>query len=128
MEIMFGIILALIAYFVALYAAVRITVDKLGARSGLFGTGMATMFAGFLWHKLVEDSAVNGGYWYNEYGQLSLLYYVLFFGFLVMGLSGIVMMAVDILKAVNELTAWTVKKDIPTWKQIQTEQKTGTKE
>ena len=109
MELLGLIILAVGIYVVAIYIVTKITLDKLGARSGLFGAGIVTMFTGFIWNKIVEYSALLDGYWYFEDGEL--MYFVLFYGFLIMGLSGIVMIAVDLLKAINELRAWVAKKD-----------------
>ena len=64
MGLMGGIFLAVVVYFVMLYMSIKITVDKLGARSGLFGAGLATMFTGFIWHELLEISLINEWIWY----------------------------------------------------------------
>lgn len=143
MEIMFWILVYIVVYFVALYFAVKYTVDKLGARSGLFGGGLVTMFMGFVLHKIVEYTAAVGGYWYNWEGELPILYYLIVFGGLFMGLGGVAMVAVDLLKAVNESRGSAASKyaqsasgtvgscekiqpaqqgKIPTWKQIEMEQ------
>ncbi len=116
-ETMFLIALALASYAVAAYVAVKLTMEKLGARSSLFGIGMATMFGGFIWNMILRDMVIGEKYW-----ERSLAYYISWIC-LIIGLAGIVMMAVDIIKAVNELTAWTVKKNDPVWKQTQTGQK-----
>ena len=117
MEIVFYILLALLGYVLTMYFAVKITKEKLGARSALFGIGVASMFTGFLWNKVLMEIAIDDFiYWWY---RAEPLYYVLSFGSLILGISGIVMMAVDILKAIDELTAWTVKKDTPVWKQTQ---------
>lgn len=111
MELLALIFFALVTYIAAVYIAVKLTIDKLGARSGLFGVGIATMFAGFIWSKLVEYSAIDGWFWYTEDGRLPVMYFVLLYGFMIMGFSGIVMIAVDLLKAINEMRAWVAKKD-----------------
>ena len=100
MELIFIICFALVTYIVGVYIAVKQTEDKLGARSGLFGAGIVTMFVGFIWSKLVEHLAFAGWFWFDDI----LLYYVMVYGFMIMGLSGIVMIAVDLLKAINEMS------------------------
>lgn len=117
MEIMFYISLALLGYAFVMYYAVKITKEKLGARSALFGIGVASMFAGFVWNKVLTEFAIDDRLY--RWFRSETLHDVLSYGSLILGLSGIVMMAVDILKAIDELTAWTVKKDTPVWKQIQ---------
>lgn len=143
-EVLFWIIVVPVVYIAAVFVVARFTVDKLQARTGLFGAGLVTMFMGFLLHKIVEYTAAVGGYWYGWQGELSLLYYVLLFGFLIMGLSGVVMVAVDLLKAVNERRGVVAQEKeqqsvapnvpsipeksppapqghIPTWKRVQME-------
>ena len=88
-------------YLAAVYLLSKITVEKLNARSGLFGAGIVTMFAGFVLHHLMEYTA-GLEYWYTG-SDLSPLYFVLVYGFLIMGLSGILMIAMDLLKGINEL-------------------------
>ena len=135
MEILFAISVTAIVYFVALYFVSKLTVDKWGARSGLFGGGIVNIVMGFVLHKIVEYSAIVSGYWFDWKGELSLLYYVLLYGFLLMGISGVVMIAVDRVKGINELSSsvnyklesrnsdQSIKqKEIPAWKRIQMEQ------
>lgn len=132
MEFLIILIAPLIIYVIAMFVVTNITVDKLGARSGLFGSGIVTMFMGFIMHNLTKEH-------YRYYGRFDLtpMYYVLCYGFLIMGLTGIVMIAVDLLKAVNELSDYASRVDekqsalqknlcssekIPTWKRVQADQ------
>lgn len=148
-EILFGLVVVAVVYFVATYMAVKYTVDKLGARSGLFGVGLVSVVVGFILYTYVGEFGFAKGYEY-WYEYPSMLYYVARFGFLCLGLGGIVMVAVDLLKAVNELGSYvsrtneklsgtqsvpgasakshpTVQENVPTWKRIQMEQETQIK-
>jgi hypothetical protein len=128
----FGI---LAVYITAVYVAAKLAVDKLNARSGLFGAGIVTMFTGFIMHNIIEWSGDR--YWNYVNDDLPFMYYALLYGFLIMGMIGIVMIAVDLLKAVNDLggyvsrvdekqsaiqTAVVDPKEMPAWKRVQMEQ------
>ena len=124
-------------YIAAMLWAEGFFVKRLGARSGLFGAGLVTMFVGVIWCKQLENSFLVDGYWDNGDGTLPLLYYILYYTFLLMGPAGISMMAADLLKAVKELReklddakqklqAVPGKKQeyekVPAWKQVVEEQ------
>jgi hypothetical protein len=132
--ILIGIIVTLCLYVAAVYVVSKLSVDKLDARSGLFGAGIVTMFTGFVLHNIVEWSADK--YWNYVNDDLPFLYYALLYGFLIVGLLGVVMIAVDLLKAINELSGYVSRVDaknctvhngidssdkIPAWKRIQME-------
>ncbi len=129
------IIIVPLVYIVAVYVVSKLTVEKLNARSGLFGAGIVTMSMGFILHELV-DFFESFGYWYAGSGWYDLLpsYYILSYGFLIMGLCGVVMIAVDLLKMINDLQGWVGRVDdkaskagpeekhsyekVPAWKRI----------
>lgn len=90
-------------YVAALFLAEWYTVKKLGARSGLFGTGLVTMFTGFIWHKLMEAWIIEYLGWRWEQSELDVMARVLYDATLIMGLCGIAMMAVDLVKGYKEL-------------------------
>jgi hypothetical protein len=129
-------IVAIVIYIVAMLWAENYAINKLGARSGLFGAGLVTMFTGFIWSKQLEMSFLIEGYWDNGDGTLPVLYYILFYSFFVMGLAGIAMVAVDLLMVVKESKAKldavkekvfapsgeeTVYEKMPAWKRVQEE-------
>ena len=139
-------IAVLVVYFTAVFLTVEYTVDKLGARSGLFGAGLVNIVIGFAMYAIVSKFGILVGefgesvFWYDT---PDVFYYVPLFVFLAMGLSGTVMVAVDLLKAVNELSGYVSRVDakkpavqndadgsgkIPAWKRIQMEQEAQSKE
>lgn len=130
MELWIGIAAAFVAYIVALYAVGKISLEKWGAKSGLFSAGIVTMFFGFIMHAVVMYSQTLG-YWHGntESEHPVVLYFVVCYGLLVMGLGGITMMGVGLLKTVNasgakscEKEAIPAQENIPTWKRVQMEQ------
>jgi hypothetical protein len=96
------------------------TQNSKGLQGVLDGTFMGGAFpeeSHDTYNKVLMEIAIDDFiYWWY---RAEPLYYVLSFGSLILGISGIVMMAVDILKAIDELTVWTLKKDTPVWKQTQ---------
>ena len=141
----FAVLVVIVVYFVALHTVVKYTVDKLGARSALFGCGLVHFVLGGLLYAVIGEIgfAVGYDYWYD---RPSIGYYVVRGLFLAMKLSGVVMVAVDLLKAIasQQGTIADVKKQqadrnenytssmpqsgaketVPTWKRIQMEQDT----
>ena len=87
----------------AVYFVTRFTLDHCGARSGLFGAGIVTMFMGFILHSIIAPAA--DGILSDDSGFV-VLYLIFYYGFLIMGLSGIVMIAVDLLKGINEMSSF----------------------
>ncbi len=151
-EIGFGLLAVAVVYLVALYIAVKNTVDKMGARSALFGAGLVNIVMGSLLYAAIGEIGFAEGYDY-WYDGPSMCYYVARFAFLVMALSGVVMVAVDLLKTIRNLQSSVVdvkekqagknedakvqpspklqsaaKGDIPTWKRIEMEQDAQGKE
>lgn len=133
MEFLFFCLIIAIIYFAALFAVIKVTVDKLNAYSAMLGAGVVNMFAGFILHVVVKLSGTEG-YWNGgKYLEYPAMYYVLLFGFLIMGLSGVVMIAVDLMHAIREVRSSceaalekkaekpspVQQEKIPAWKQIQ---------
>ena len=87
----FWILIGFLVYFLTICLSVHVTRGKLGAHSWCFGSGLASTLNGFVWyHILLRDGYLN------EKEGLCMFC-------LVIGLIGIVLMAVDILIAVREL-------------------------
>jgi hypothetical protein len=103
MELLLGFFALLCTYIVAVYFVTRFTLDHCGARSGLFGAGIVTMFMGFILHSIIAPAA--DGILSDDSGFV-VLYLIFYYGFLIMGLSGIVMIAVDLLKGINEMSSF----------------------
>ena len=57
MELLLGFFALLCTYIVAVYFVTRFTLDHCGARSGLFGAGIVTMFMGFILHSIIAPAA-----------------------------------------------------------------------
>lgn len=129
MKLLIGLIALFVAYVVAIYVVSKISVEKWGAKSGLFGAGIATMFMGFILHAVVVYSETLG-YWHTGSDDVPLLYFVVSYGLLVMGLSGITMMAVGLLKTICASGkgapcaegAKPAQENIPAWKRVEMEQ------
>lgn len=131
MELWIGIAAAFVAYIVALYAVGKISLEKWGAKSGLFSAGIVTMFFGFIMHAVVMYSQTLG-YWHRntESEHPVALYFAVCYGLLVMGLGGITMMGVGLLKTIGASgkgapcaeVAKPAQEKIPTWKRVQMEQ------
>ena len=100
MEIMFWILIAVICWIAAVFIFMHVTKEKLGARSDLLGIGMANMVIGFLWHEILERQIIEDIWWKQDIPKLTG---TLSFLSLILGLSGIIMMVVDIVKAISEL-------------------------
>lgn len=136
MEFMLFILVVFVVYIAAMIGVTNFTMDRLNACSGLFGAGIVNMFTGFIMYNVMKTI---------ELGGLSPVVLILLYGFLIMGLSGIVMIAVDLLNAINQLSSWVSRMNekksavqdgssftgkapsaqqgkIPTWKRIQMEQ------
>ena len=104
MDLAYGITFALIIYGVSYgllaYFAISWTKEKLEVTGNLLGTGIATMIQGFFWNGvLVLKFADACNPWFDgtalAYAALSILN-------LLIGLTGIVLMAVGILKACRD--------------------------
>ena len=102
MELLLGFFALLCIYIVAVYFVTRFTLDHCGARSGLFGVGIVTMFMGFIMCSILPPAAEV--IW--NASDLGVFYLIIYYGFLIMGLSGIVMIAVDLLKGINEMSSF----------------------
>ena len=126
------LIVAFVLYLVAVFVVAKRTVEKLGAPSGRFGVGLVNIVTGFLLHDVID--MFTYAYYWNE--EPSLLYLAFRFGLLILGISGIIMVAVDLLQTVRDMggyisrvdeklqksttTAEAAKqKEIPAWKRIQ---------
>ena len=103
MELLLGFFALLCIYIVAVYFVTRFTLDHCGARSGLFGAGIVTMFMGFILHSIIAPAADEI---LNDSSGFVVFYLIFYYGFLIMGLSGIVMIAVDLLKGINEMSSF----------------------
>lgn len=108
MEVMLVILACLAVYCIAVYAVVHVTVDKLGARSGLFGAGLVTMFMGYLWTRHLGGLLAEL-FWYTDAGAFAMR--ILYFIAWIMVPIGVTMVAVDLLKAINETRAALMKTD-----------------
>lgn len=106
MEMLFWFIIVLAVYITAVIVAVHFTVDKWKARSGLFGVGLVHIVMGFLLDRLVTMRFYD--YW--DYESMGI-YYVANYAFLIMGISGIVMVAVDLLKSVKDLRSYVSREN-----------------
>ena len=104
MDLAYGITFALIiygaSYGLLAYYAISWTKEKLEVTGNLLGTGIATMIQGFFWNGvLVLKFADACNPWFDgtalAYAALSILN-------LLIGLTGIVLMAVGILKACRD--------------------------
>lgn len=98
MNLFLWMLLAVIAWIAAVFVFMHMTQEKLGARSALLGIGMANVTIGFIWHEILEKKIMEGmhGIWDvpKITGTLSFL-------FLVLAVAGILMIGMDILKAVH---------------------------
>lgn len=100
MEIMIWILFGLISWIAAVFICMHVTKEKLGARSDLLGIGMANMVIGYIWHEILERRIIEEIWWKYE---IPLMTGILSFLCLILGLSGIILMVADIVKAINEL-------------------------
>ncbi len=134
LEIILKFLLGAALYIVACYCAIKQTVDEMGARSAMFGAGIVNVLVGFGMQKLVDilrlmDVARS------PYSDTPVIYLILSFGFLILGISGVIMIAVDLLLMIEERTsggrseqykgtppAPAQQEEIPTWKRIQMEE------
>ena len=99
MLVMLLILVAVIAaYLVATYMVVKYTIEQLGARSTSFGKGLVRIVFGFLISAVVSEVGYAVGYEYWDEVP-SLLYYLVRFGSLILGISGIVTVAIGLLRA-----------------------------
>lgn len=98
MNLFLWMLLAVIAWIAAVFVFMHMTQEKLGVRSALHGIGIANVTIGFIWHEMLEKKIMEGmhGIWDipKITGTLSF--------FLVMGVAGIIMIAMDVLKAIHE--------------------------
>ena len=95
---LYGFIIALSSYGLLVYVTVTVTKEKLNISNNMLGTGIATMFLGFLWNALLILKLVDEN-WPDDRASL---YTVLSIICLLIGLTGIVLMAVGILKACRD--------------------------
>ena len=98
MDLLYGFIIALSSYGLLVYVTVTVTKEKLNISNNMLGTGIATMFLGFLWNALLILKLVDEN-WPDDRASL---YTVLSIICLLIGLTGIVLMAVGILKACRD--------------------------
>ena len=98
MEMVFSLLLALISWIVAVFVFTHITKEKLGACSDLIGIGMANVCIGFIWHEILERKITEAIHWTWE---IPMITRILSFLFLVLGLAGIIMITMDILRAIH---------------------------
>ena len=99
-DITFALIIYGVSYGLLAYFAISWTKEKLEVTGNLLGTGIATMIQGFFWNGvLVLKFADACNPWFDgtalAYAALSILN-------LLIGLAGIVLMAVGILKACRD--------------------------
>lgn len=99
MEMAFGLLFALISWIAAAFVFMHIVKEKLGAPSDLAGIGMANVLTGFLWHEILERKIIEAVHWEGEIPKITWILSVLF---LVLGLAGIIMIAMDILRTINK--------------------------
>lgn len=138
LENIFILFLGAALYAAACYCAIKLTVDEMGARSAMFGAGIANMLVGFVMQKLVDILRLIDAARY-PYSDTHVLYWILSFGFLILGISGVIMIAVDLLLMIKERydsstsggkseryegasPAPAQQDKIPTWKRIQMEE------
>lgn len=131
---LFILIAVIAAYLVGVYIVTKYSMEKLGARSPLFGNGLVNIVIGFSVSAVASEVGLAVGYdYWNE--APSVLYYLARFGFLILGISGIVMVAIDLLRVLVDLDDHVARaedkirksentpseqpKSIPTWKRIQ---------
>ena len=96
MEFLYGFLTVSSLSGLLVYVAVTMTKEKLTVSNNMLGTGIAVMVLGFLMHAFMVLKFIDaGGYWRDGqdfcYAALSVI------GLLI-GLAGIVLMAVGILK------------------------------
>ena len=102
MEFLYGFLTVSSLSGLLVYVAVTMTKEKLNVSNNMLGTGIAVMILGFLMHAIMVLKFIDaGGYWRDGqdfcYAALSII------GLLI-GLAGIVLMAVGILKACRDET------------------------
>ena len=143
MEVIFLIALLIAVYAVSLFVFWHIG-DKVGARSRLFALGLANTVTGFL----MDRVATAIGYRVSLHLGLWMFVYMSHYGFMILGLSGIVILAIYLTKAFNELHNFVMRSNekpaapkstpdaqvpshpapqgyTPTWKRIQAEEETS---
>ena len=98
LQILLCLIGVFVVYLVAVHAVVKYTMDKMRAETGMFGVGLVNIVAGFLLYDVVD---LFIGFYLDD--SSSLLYLVLRYGFLILGISGIIMVAVDLLRTIQGL-------------------------
>ena len=134
MEIIFILSLGAALYAAACYCAIKLTVNQMGARSAMFGAGIANLLVGFGMQKFVDILRLMDVARY-PYSDTPVIYLILSFGFLILGISGVIMIAVDLLLMIKERTSDDLpeqykgtppvpaqQEKIPTWKRIQMEE------
>lgn len=94
-----SLLVTFIAYVVIAFISVKLTTKKLAAFSAAFGIGIANVLVGFTAHFVAVDELSFYGYYPNCY--TSVWYYVICYCLLLLGLSGIIMIAVDLLRGIN---------------------------
>ena len=97
MDFLYGVTFAAVMYGLLAYFAVSVTKEKLNVSNNMLGTGIAVMVMGFLVNAIMVlkfVAAVRG-----MRDDLAFYYAALSIVGLLIGLAGIVLMAVGILKA-----------------------------
>lgn len=144
-ELLFWLLVVLGVYITVVSLTVRLTMNRWEARSGLVGVGLVNIVVGFLLDRLVTMHSCG----YPDNGSEGI-FYVANYAFLIMGISGIVMVAVDLLRSLQDLRNYVSRinekkssadaqktaemrapasqGNIPTWKRIELEQNNQTEE
>lgn len=142
LEFLFMIAMVIGVYGVSLFVFWQIG-DKVGARSRLFAVGLANTVTGFILDGVVDWEEYI---WFSfeQYLFVNVMHYV----FLILGLSGIVILAIELTKSINELSGFVMRSNekpvapkstpdtqvpshpapqgyTPTWKRLQTEEETS---
>ena len=136
MELFLILFIIVVAYIVAAAVVAKHTTEKLQAHSGLFGVGIVSIVFGFVL--------------YACFFQVdSWLLFFIRLGFLILGIGGIIMVAIDLLKAIGDIGDYLSREDdkirknvntpetkapaaqpesLPTWKRIQMDAEEQTKD
>ena len=93
MGLFYSVGAALIVYAVLCYLVNSVMWEKLGVSSGLLGSGIVSIIFGFLGSQLLTLKLIDGVYWEYE-----LIYAVLSILSLLLGIGGIIMVIVALLR------------------------------
>lgn len=93
MGLFYSVGAALIVYAVLCYLVNSVMWEKLGVSSGLLGSGIVSIIFGFLGSQLLTLKLIDGVYWEYE-----LIYVFLSILSLLLGIGGIIMVIVALLR------------------------------